>query len=54
MCFEFEALYWAKVAEEELKKKEDLSKQEARRAAEAKRDKSRDNIPDPQEDPLVV
>lgn len=22
MCFEFEALYWAKVAEEEMKKKE--------------------------------
>ena len=54
MCFEFEALYWAKVAEEELKKKEDLRKQEAQRAAEARRDKSRENIPNPQEDPLVV
>jgi hypothetical protein len=26
MCFEFEALYWAKVAEEELKKKEALKR----------------------------
>lgn len=55
MCFEFEALYWAKIAEEELQKKEDLRKQEALRAHSAARDKSRDKNPDSlQEDPLVV
>lgn len=50
MCFEFEALYWAKIAEEELRKKEDLKKQEALRMQNA-HDKSRGSL---QEDPLVV
>ena len=33
MCFEFEALYWAKLAEEEEKRKE---AEKQRKAAEAK------------------
>jgi hypothetical protein len=50
MCFEFEALYWAKVAEEELKKKEALK--QAQRAGAAARGGSRDDEPEPlREDP---
>ena len=55
MCFEFEALYWAKVAEEELRKKEALKQRDAQRAKPAARDDSRDGVLEPlQEDPLVA
>ena len=47
MCFEFEALYWAKLAEEEEKRKE-MEKQ--RRAPETKPQKQ----PAYEEDPLPV
>ncbi len=45
MCFEFEALYWAKLAEEEEKRKEAESR---RKEAEAKPQKQ----PDYDEHPL--
>jgi len=47
MCFEFEALYWAKLAEEEEKKKE---AEKRRKVAEAKPQKQ----PAYDEDPLPV
>lgn len=47
MCFEFEALYWAKLAEEEEEKKE-VEKQ--RKAGEAKPQRQ----PAYDEDPLPV
>ncbi len=49
MCFEFEALYWAKLAEEEEKKKE---AEKQRKAAEAKTKPQRQPAYD--EDPLPV
>jgi hypothetical protein len=49
MCFEFEALYWAKIAEEELKKKE--QEQKLQEQAEAKRDQRK---PQPMEEPVPV
>lgn len=45
MCFEFEALYWAKLAEEEEKRKETESR---RKAAEAKPQKQPDYDEHPQ------
>jgi hypothetical protein len=47
MCFEFEALYWAKLAEEEEKKKE---AEKQRKAGEAKSQRQ----PAYDEDPLPV
>jgi hypothetical protein len=47
MCFEFEALYWAKLAEEEEKKKE---AEKQRKAGEAKPQRQ----PAYEEDPLPV
>jgi hypothetical protein len=49
MCFEFEALYWAKVAEEEMKKKE--AEKSAQAAAPAD---GRDRKPQPHEEPLTA
>lgn len=57
MCFEFEALYWAKVAEEELRKKEALRQQSQRvRAADKSGSgRSRDDALEPlEQDPLAV
>jgi hypothetical protein len=48
MCFEFEALYWAKVAEEERRKKEEEQKQKDEAAAKDQRK------PQPLEEPLPV
>ena len=45
MCFEFEALYWAKLAEEEEKRKEAESR---RKEAEAKPQKQPDYDEHPQ------
>jgi hypothetical protein len=49
MCFEFEALYWAKVAEEEMKKKEAEKSGQATAPADG-----RDRKPQPQEEPLTA
>ncbi|MGH8631869.1 MAG: hypothetical protein ACREU7_14055 [Burkholderiales bacterium] len=49
MCFEYEALYWAKIAEEELKKKEE--EQKLKEQAAAKGDQRR---PQPMEEPVPV
>ncbi|HUF20745.1 MAG TPA: hypothetical protein VMP00_08315 [Burkholderiales bacterium] len=50
MCFEFEALYWAKVAEEEMKKKE--AEKSGQKTIPA--DDGRDRKPQPHEEPLAV
>ncbi len=47
MCFEFEALYWAKLAEEEEKRKQDEKQRKAAEAAPSKQ-------PAYEEDPLPV
>lgn len=47
MCFEFEALYWAKLAEEEEKRKQDEKQRKAAEAAPRKQ-------PAYEEDPLPV
>lgn len=49
MCFEFEALYWAKVAEEEMKKKEAEKNAQSVIPADG-----RDNKPQNQEEPVTV
>jgi hypothetical protein len=49
MCFEFEALYWAKIAEEELKKQEEEQKLKEQAAA-----KSDQRKPQPMEEPVPV
>jgi hypothetical protein len=49
MCFEFEALYWAKIAEEELKKKEEEKKLHEQAAAKGDQRK-----PQPMEEPVPV
>jgi hypothetical protein len=49
MCFEFEALYWAKIAEEELKKKEEEKKLQEQAAAKGDQRK-----PQPMEEPVPV
>ena len=48
MCFEFEAIYWAKLAEEEEKSKKEAEKQ--RKASDAKPQQR----PAYDEDPLPV
>ncbi len=49
MCFEFEALYWAKIAEEEFKKKEEEQKLKEQTAAKGDQRK-----PQPMEEPVPV
>lgn len=49
MCFEFEALYWAKIAEEELKKKEEEKKLQEQAAVKGDQRK-----PQPMEEPVPV
>ncbi|HWQ39887.1 MAG TPA: hypothetical protein VNM24_14995 [Burkholderiales bacterium] len=49
MCFEFEALYWAKIAEEELKKKEEEQKRKEQAAAKGDQRK-----PQPMDEPVPV
>jgi hypothetical protein len=50
MCFEFEALYWARVAEEERKRKE--AEKQAKQVKPA--DKKPQEQPAYEEDPLPV
>jgi len=49
MCFEFEALYWARVAEEEMKRKEKEEQQrlQERAAAEQRKPQPSDQEPVP-------
>jgi hypothetical protein len=49
MCFEFEALYWARVAEEEMKRKEKEEKQtlQDRPATEQRKPQPSDEEPVP-------
>ena len=49
MCFEFEALYWAKIAEEELKKQKEQKQKE--QAVPAKNQKP---TPQPMDEPVPV
>jgi hypothetical protein len=52
MCFEFEALYWAKIAEEELKKKD--KKDEEKKLHEQAAAKGDQRKPQPMEEPVPV